>query len=241
LKPLITSPTLLDDIIPSNCPREYAEIIRWCCHPDLKQRAFDLYDIGDRFTDMMKSFLGPIMVKEHRRALRLIAFIQSINHPHPHRVEVFHRLHIGEYWYLHFDEPYGHEMYPDDDDDEEGDDEGDIKDDIDGDDGSDDNDTSKETVASAATTTTSIGSDGKVGMVMTTTSVHRGVTCDGCHRGSPLYGHRWKCQQCPDFDYCGTCYANGQHTPGHTFVQIKGSTLAKPVSVPLPPSAKSGP
>jgi hypothetical protein len=75
-----------------------------------------------------------------------------------------------------------------------------------------------------------------------TNTAHRRVRCDGCMMGPPLLGERWKCMQCPDFDYCGTCYARGQHshTPGHTFIQQSGDTLSTAVPIPVPP-AKAAP
>jgi len=35
---------------------------------------------------------------------------------------------------------------------------------------------------------------------------HPHVTCDGCG-ANPIKGPRFKCQSCPDFDFCGECFA----------------------------------
>ncbi|KAI9824638.1 MAG: hypothetical protein M1819_000839 [Sarea resinae] len=43
--------------------------------------------------------------------------------------------------------------------------------------------------------------------------------CDGCDKS--IYGVRHKCLNCPDFDYCGTCYKSAsQIHSGHRFVPI---------------------
>lgn len=38
---------------------------------------------------------------------------------------------------------------------------------------------------------------------------HEGVICDGCDRA--IYGRRYKCVDCPDYDLCSTCEASGKH------------------------------
>lgn len=47
---------------------------------------------------------------------------------------------------------------------------------------------------------------------------HEGVTCDGC-RAHPIEGPRWKCQTCPDFDFCDECFRNDKerHRSKHFF------------------------
>lgn len=47
------------------------------------------------------------------------------------------------------------------------------------------------------------------------------ATCDRCSKD--IEGIRYKCQQCPDFDYCTDCvsFASGIH-PGHDFTTMRG-------------------
>jgi hypothetical protein len=48
---------------------------------------------------------------------------------------------------------------------------------------------------------------------------HRGVTCDGCD-ARPIYGDRYKCADCPDYDLCSSCESTGVHKDtGHKFVK----------------------
>jgi hypothetical protein len=49
--------------------------------------------------------------------------------------------------------------------------------------------------------------------------LHFGVTCDGCN-ASPIRGIRFKCLQCPDFDFCQDCKSNKAHDPSHSFETI---------------------
>lgn len=59
---------------------------------------------------------------------------------------------------------------------------------------------------------------------------HIGVTCDACgERG--IFGTRWKCQLCSDYDLCTACYKEGRHNQEHAFLRIPrpGDTA---VSVP---------
>ncbi|KAI0666097.1 hypothetical protein C8Q78DRAFT_1061348 [Trametes maxima] len=60
---------------------------------------------------------------------------------------------------------------------------------------------------------------------------HYGIQCDGCLT-YPVHGARFKCIDCPDFDYCATCHAApspplmhpnavaGQHGPTHRFLWL---------------------
>lgn len=51
----------------------------------------------------------------------------------------------------------------------------------------------------------------------TQSDTHPHVVCDGCE--GEVRGFRYKCLQCPDYDLCSTCEANGLH-PGHNMVRI---------------------
>lgn len=53
-------------------------------------------------------------------------------------------------------------------------------------------------------------------------SVHWGVVCDGCDM-RPIRGIRYKCNECPDFDFCETCFARAKdlHNPSHSFQKIE--------------------
>ncbi|KAJ3851824.1 hypothetical protein EV368DRAFT_42270 [Lentinula lateritia] len=51
--------------------------------------------------------------------------------------------------------------------------------------------------------------------------VHHGVSCDSCR--SIIEGVRHKCLDCPDYDLCSSCIADGaaaRHTPFHEFFEI---------------------
>lgn len=43
--------------------------------------------------------------------------------------------------------------------------------------------------------------------------------CDGC-RMQPVYGMRWKCADCPDYDLCSMCYHGDKHQLRHQFYRI---------------------
>ena len=48
---------------------------------------------------------------------------------------------------------------------------------------------------------------------------HKHISCDGCWTG--IRGMRYKCEQCPDYDLCGSClpllHTGDLHPPHHTF------------------------
>jgi len=48
---------------------------------------------------------------------------------------------------------------------------------------------------------------------------HFGIECDGC-KLNPIVGIRYRCKECPDFDFCETCKTNVEHDPAHTFEQL---------------------
>lgn len=39
---------------------------------------------------------------------------------------------------------------------------------------------------------------------------HDGIKCDICDT-TPIVGTRFKCQQCPDFDLCQSCFDSNHH------------------------------
>jgi len=54
---------------------------------------------------------------------------------------------------------------------------------------------------------------------------HMGFRCDGCHV-SNFRGVRFRCLNCPNFDYCSSCHAqrhelNPPHPRDHTFEEIR--------------------
>lgn len=51
------------------------------------------------------------------------------------------------------------------------------------------------------------------------TSVHKAVCCDGCGM-HPIVGVRYKCMNCPDYDLCESCEAQGVHDH-HVFLKLK--------------------
>lgn len=53
---------------------------------------------------------------------------------------------------------------------------------------------------------------------------HLGFICDGCE-ATPIIGVRYKCVNCPDFDICEKCEANGVHSH-HAFLKIRKPELA---------------
>jgi len=53
--------------------------------------------------------------------------------------------------------------------------------------------------------------------------VHRVVACDGCDM-FPIVGIRYKCAECPDFDFCEECEETKEHP--HVFLKIKESNVS---------------
>ncbi len=43
--------------------------------------------------------------------------------------------------------------------------------------------------------------------------------CDCCKQ-SPIYGIRWKCAECVNFDLCSLCYHGDKHNIRHRFYRI---------------------
>lgn len=45
--------------------------------------------------------------------------------------------------------------------------------------------------------------------------------CDGCQMSIfEACGDRYKCQICPNFDFCGSCITTGHHILGHYFTKL---------------------
>jgi hypothetical protein len=51
-------------------------------------------------------------------------------------------------------------------------------------------------------------------------AVHSSYICDGCDKG-PIYGTRYKCTVCHDFDYCEECEKKFSETHNHPFLKIR--------------------
>ncbi|KAJ3348211.1 hypothetical protein HDU83_001451 [Entophlyctis luteolus] len=47
-----------------------------------------------------------------------------------------------------------------------------------------------------------------------------GVVCDGCET-SNFVGRRYKCQDCPDFDFCETCFVSGKAHTHANFIELE--------------------
>lgn len=48
---------------------------------------------------------------------------------------------------------------------------------------------------------------------------HEGTMCDTCHQ-QPIYGIRWKCAECTNYDLCSICYHSDKHHLRHRFYRI---------------------
>lgn len=48
---------------------------------------------------------------------------------------------------------------------------------------------------------------------------HEGTRCDTC-RQQPIFGIRWKCAECVNYDLCSVCYHSDKHQLRHRFYQI---------------------
>ena len=51
---------------------------------------------------------------------------------------------------------------------------------------------------------------------------HFGVVCDGCE--GKVFGKRFKCQQCPNYDLCSSCRGTGLHGH-HNFSEIESPSF----------------
>jgi len=48
---------------------------------------------------------------------------------------------------------------------------------------------------------------------------HDGSYCDICKQ-EPIYGTRWKCAECFNYDLCSACYHGDKHHLKHRFLRI---------------------
>lgn len=48
---------------------------------------------------------------------------------------------------------------------------------------------------------------------------HEGTMCDTC-RQQPIFGIRWKCAECSNYDLCSICYHGDKHHLRHRFYRI---------------------
>ena len=58
--------------------------------------------------------------------------------------------------------------------------------------------------------------------------IHTLVTCDGCYK-SPIIGKRYKCECCPNFDFCEECYKKKKEKHGHSFKIVETKKLLKQI------------
>ena len=48
---------------------------------------------------------------------------------------------------------------------------------------------------------------------------HDGTMCDTC-RQQPIFGIRWKCAECTNYDLCSVCYHADKHNMRHRFYRM---------------------
>ena len=53
--------------------------------------------------------------------------------------------------------------------------------------------------------------------------VHIDIYCDSCQM-DPIIGERYKCDECDDYDLCGSCMDDGAH-PDHSMTRKRGVRL----------------
>lgn len=69
-------------------------------------------------------------------------------------------------------------------------------------------------------------------------SFHPGVQCDGCN--GPIYGTRFKCLVCRDYDLCSSCEGKGVHVD-HNMLSIADPCSYHPWGFPQCPRGRFGP
>uniref|UniRef100_A0A915J104 Uncharacterized protein n=1 Tax=Romanomermis culicivorax TaxID=13658 RepID=A0A915J104_ROMCU len=55
---------------------------------------------------------------------------------------------------------------------------------------------------------------------------HETSVCDVCQQ-QPVYGIRWKCAECTNYDLCSACYHADKHNLRHRFYRIASPTAKK--------------
>ena len=48
---------------------------------------------------------------------------------------------------------------------------------------------------------------------------HGGTMCDTCNQ-QPIFGLRWKCAECLNYDLCSLCYHGDKHNSRHRFYRV---------------------
>nr|CAG4640686.1 EOG090X02DA [Eulimnadia texana] len=68
---------------------------------------------------------------------------------------------------------------------------------------------------------------------------HDGTMCDTC-RQQPIYGIRWKCAECTNYDLCSVCYHSDKHHLRHRFHRINTPGSERVLLEPRRKSKKIG-
>ncbi|KAF2362492.1 Zinc finger ZZ-type [Trinorchestia longiramus] len=68
---------------------------------------------------------------------------------------------------------------------------------------------------------------------------HEGTMCDTC-RQQPIFGIRWKCVECPNYDLCSVCYHGDKHHLRHRFYRIPSIGCDRVLLEPRRKSKKLG-
>ena len=63
--------------------------------------------------------------------------------------------------------------------------------------------------------------NGSDSQIFVTGIKHEGSMCEGC-RMQPIYGMRWKCADCQNYDLCSVCYHGDKHHLRHQFYRVCG-------------------
>ena len=56
---------------------------------------------------------------------------------------------------------------------------------------------------------------------------------------SPLVGKRYKCECCPNFDFCEECYKKKKAKHGHSFKQVETNMLLKQILEKFSPKTEN--